>query len=50
MVTWSGEIYGITVDDTYARNNEYVDGDDAGTRLMKTIMIMIIADNDIFWP
>ena len=31
----------------YARSKEYVDADDAGTRLMKTIMIMMIADNDI---
>ena len=39
----------MTADDTYARNKEYVDADDAGTRLMKTIMIMMIADNDILW-
>ena len=32
----------------YARNKKYVDADDAGIRLMKTIMIMMIADNDIF--
>ena len=41
MITWSGEIYGITADDTYA------DADNADIRLMKTIMIMMIADNDL---
>ena len=33
---------------TYARNNEYDDADDAGTQLMNTIMIVMIADHDIF--
>ena len=32
---------------TYARNNEYVDADDGGTRLMKTIMIMMFVEHDI---
>ena len=32
----------------YARNSEYVDPDDAGTRLMKRIMLLMIAAHDIF--
>ena len=32
---------------TYAINNEYVDADDGGTQLMKTIMIMMIIDHEI---